>query len=74
MTSVITTSITGVKSWKYQYFTERASRVLFGHNRPRSVGVIRSIETLHIELSYRVTPVSEALIKRFISNVYIKVH
>ena len=54
MTSVITTSITGVKSCKYQYFTERASRVLFGHNQPRSAGVIRSIKTLHIELSYRV--------------------
>ena len=74
MTSVITTSITGVKSCKYQYFTERASRVLFGHNQPRSVGVIHSIETLHIELSYRVTPCIWSLIKRFISNIYRKVH
>ena len=74
MTSVITTSITGVKSCKYQYFTERASRVLFGHNQPRSAGVIRSIKTLHIELSYRVTPCIWSLIKRLISNIYIKVH
>ena len=74
MTSVITTSITGVKSCKYQYFTEKASRVLFGHNQPRSVGVIRSIKTLHIELSYRVTPCIWSLIKRLISNIYIKVH
>ena len=72
--SVITTSFTGVKSCKYQYFTERANRVLFGHNQPRSVGVIRSIETLHAGLRYRVTPVSQVLIKRFISNVYRKVH
>ena len=38
------------------------------------MGAIRSIETLHARLRYRVTPVFQVLTKRLISNIYIKVH